>query len=144
MAIVVFRLETQQGYTAYAINCDRAIDAVVESYSTLEETMPKTIKKLIDSFLFSLRHGPIQGMFKAKGIQPMECQGLDKNSTTVAHLAQLYFAVMQDKAKDSDGNMIPVDISSQYAPTFLTGIIERMPEFDGASYELPELEAAAE
>lgn len=146
MAVIIFRLEQpHKGYAAYAIDCDAAVNAVMDSYSSLVDSLPKPIKSALDSFLFAMRHGVVQSIFKQKHVDMIEFEpGTDKNLATIGHLAQLYFVLIQQKSIGEDGYQHPVDIPAKYSEAVFAGIISRIPEFDGGLYELPEPETAIE
>lgn len=139
-AIVRIRIEGNDGiYRAYAIDGEAAVAGTAGAFAEFYSEMPKAIRGAVDTFLFALRHGPIQGMFKSKGYSPVDIEGLDKNAQTIGHLAQLYIITLMEKARDPNtGEAVPIDMPANQMSFLMENIISRIPEYDRNPHELLE------
>lgn len=141
MAVVVMRLQNPNTgvLTAYAIDGDKIVDYVINSFADVYKDIPKPLKPVVDSFLFGLRHGPVRALFKGRSIVPVEMIGADRNALTLGHLVQLYFDSIVAKSIDSDtGQQRIIDIPASSVTADLMSVVMRVPELDGAYNELPE------
>lgn len=147
MAEIIVRLESDNGYTAYAFNCDALVTRTYDVFPAVMNWLPGVFSKPLDAFLFGLRHGPVQKMLKDKGLPELDKKAEDKNAETAKALAMIFLSSVAKASTDANGNVMPVDITRDDLAGAYTGLVRRVPEYDGLPHEtVPagQIEAPAE
>lgn len=135
---VVIRFQDGQGIMrAFIMDGDVVADRARAVYPDLTTLFPPMIRTLIDGFFFGLRHGPLQKLLKAKGIDgAFDKTFPHKDAEALAAIFKLMVKDIQQKNEEMYGNRYaPVDLTQQDIATVYRGAVRRAPEFDGMALD---------
>lgn len=142
---IVIRLQDGQGVMrAFAVSSSVMADRLRWAYPQVSPFLPPMIRTLVDGFFFGLRHGPMQKILKAKGIEwAFDKTYPNKDAEALAAIFRvLIYDVQQMNEKEFGNKFAPIDLTQKDIADVYKGSIRRVPEYDGmaldASMESPE------
>ena len=129
---VVMRFETSNGFVSYAVDYEVFAQRVEDVWPVFREMVPPLFRPLLDGFLFSLRHGPIQRTAKENGLDANEYvkkPGRDKDAGAMRLLAYILFKRTRQEMLTPEG-LLPLDVRQKDLADAYNGIIRRVPAYD--------------
>lgn len=133
---IVMRFETNNGFVAYSINGEELARRGYISWSTMSGYIPKLIRPIVDTFLFSLRHGVVNRLLKEQGLPPMDKQATDRDAEAIRCICLLMCHHVHNLSLDKQtGKVKPVDFTVTDLAGVYDGMVKRAPEYD--SLKLP-------